>query len=535
MMLSSQPHRLPQQQLNAKHPPKSQEEVTKEWDGLAGDWDDLAIAASTTSMSSLAKMANPNAELFRRCVRPALQQLVGKRDEKRGEKGRRNSSPSGSRRPSLDERAGDDGASTEQAAAPDDGDGGVGVDPSTAVSSSSCTSNQIKRKVRIVDFGCGTGIMIQHIMRWWHQHQQEQQQEEPGGDRNNSNSNDKDNRPIELEILGIDASSHMVEMLRDKVQSCEWDGAVTPLCCVVAQLPPLVLSHPRENNEVEDDPCSCNNNSSNSKCKVSNNMNDTSSYELLQTWVGTADVVVACCALGCVPDDDLDVTVTQLVALLRPHGHGQLVHCEWWEDESVAATTEDDGGEEGTADVPPRSPREQAGSNGATGPDETRGRCGYGRIPGAKGMTVCRAREIHATRTSVGALESVSVDVVRYGASNQDDATAGLLLGVARTTDAAPPAPTSDTPEEKQRAGGGGASKELKALAKRNGAVSHLWKRTALSYPSNRRFLRNDFHSHLVPVGRMGPVRFAGYSALLAFTGSARVLREARTSLLPGP
>jgi SAM-dependent methyltransferase len=337
-----------------------------------------------------------------------------------------------------------------------------GVIRSTVVSS----SNRIKKKVRIVDFGCGTGIMIQHIMRWWHQHQQEQQQEEQGGDRNNSNN---ENEPIELEILGIDASSRMVEMLRDKVQSCGWDnGAVTPLCCVVARLPPLVLSHPRENNEEEEeDPRSRNlnssNSNSNSKRKINNN-NEESSYELLRQWVGTADVVVACCALCCVPDDDLDATVAQLVALLRPHGQGQLVHCEWWEDAVAAA--EDDDGEEG-ADGPPHSYRELAGSNGAEFGEgaspptavqglETLGRCCWGRIPGAKGMTVCRAREIHATRTSLSRLESVSVDVVRCGASNRGDGggdvtpAGGMLLGVARTNDrAAPTAPTTtDTPEQ---------------------------------------------------------------------------------------
>jgi hypothetical protein len=120
MMLSSQQHRLPQQQLRARQPPKTQEEVTREWDGLAGDWDDLATA--TTSVSSLGAAGgnanNPNAELFRRCVRPALRQLVRERNnsnEKGGEGGLGNSSRSGSSRPSLgggDEGAGDDDVGT---------------------------------------------------------------------------------------------------------------------------------------------------------------------------------------------------------------------------------------------------------------------------------------------------------------------------------------------------------------------------------------------------------------------------------------
>jgi SAM-dependent methyltransferase len=445
MMLSSQQHRLPQQQLHARQPPKTQEEVTREWDGLAGDWDDLATAAA--AVSSLGNVANPNAELFRRCVRPALQQLGRERrncNEKRGEGGLgKNSSPSGSRRPSLhgDEGAWDDDVSAKQAtttAATDDGEG-EGADQRTAVSS---TSNHVKRKVRIVDFGCGTGIMIQHIMRWWQQHQKEHQEEQ--GDDGNSNHNDKDNEPIELEIVGIDASSRMVEMLRDKVQSCGWDCAATPLCCAVARLPPLVLPHPRKNEE--EDPSSCSNNSSNSNSKSKikikiNNSNDESSYDLLQKWVGTADLVVACCALGCVPDDDLDATMKQLSLLLRPHGQGQLVHCEWWED-AVAATG--DHGDEGT-DGPPHNHRELAGSNGATETDEAPGRRCWGRISGAKGMTVGRAHKIHATRTSFSRLESVAMDVVRYGASNHcgDAPAGGMLFGVARTAKDGPAAPTT--------------------------------------------------------------------------------------------
>jgi hypothetical protein len=148
--------------------------------------------------------------------------------------------------------------------------------------------------------------------------------------RNDSSGLDNDNKQKEVrwEVLAIDSSRQMIEVLRDKIRACEWT-CVHAVCTVLARHEASLTQGAEKNCNVDvgDD---------------DDNDHPESVCRLLGEWKGTADVVVASCVLPYLPPADVAPTMRCLAALLRP-GTGHLVHSEWCE--SVVAPTHDDDGD----------------------------------------------------------------------------------------------------------------------------------------------------------------------------------------------
>ena len=186
-----------------------QASVTREWDSLAGDWDDFA--------------ANHVLQLVPHFVE---------------------------RLPSATKLEGADANSRA-----------VAEEPSDA-------------PLRVIDFGCGTGVLVQHLLRHFERLAQP------------------------CEILAIDASSKMIEVLQDKILSREWEK-VTPFCGKLADL---------DSDHTESFP------------------------PVVQNYLkNPADVILASHVFMYVPPDDFPATMNVLRKMLKTSG--LLIHTDWMQSD----------------------------------------------------------------------------------------------------------------------------------------------------------------------------------------------------------
>jgi SAM-dependent methyltransferase len=157
--------------------------------------------------------------------------------------------------------------------------------------------------LRMVDFGCGTGLWIEQMMRQSHSGQQDHAGAGPN---------------CHWHILALDASGSMIRVLREKIRNCEWSNVQT-LTTVLAQW---------DNDSQETT-------SSNTAMSFDN------SSMILSEWWGTADIVVAWNVLSFIPQSDQAATMRQIARLLKPSGI--ICHSDWPDtfttDDRTAAST----------------------------------------------------------------------------------------------------------------------------------------------------------------------------------------------------
>lgn len=120
----------------------------------------------------------------------------------------------------------------------------------------------------VVDFGCGTGLLTALL------------------------------QPNVLQVVGVDVSTKMVEVLRDKIQSKAWTN-VQAVAAVLGKL--------------EEAPSDV--------------------RELIESLYGKVDLIVASSVLTFVPDQDMESTCRVLGRLLKD-SMGLLVHSDWPKSEA---------------------------------------------------------------------------------------------------------------------------------------------------------------------------------------------------------
>ncbi|CAM9729909.1 unnamed protein product [Discosporangium mesarthrocarpum] len=119
----------------------------------------------------------------------------------------------------------------------------------------------------IVDFGCGTGLLIEHLCS------------------NNTR------------VIGIDASPSMIEQVSLKIKTREWTN-VEAFCAVLADL------------------------------EKDNGITDEATRQAIQGLSGQVDLIVASSVLNFIPASDQAATMRALETLLKPKT-GILIHSDW--------------------------------------------------------------------------------------------------------------------------------------------------------------------------------------------------------------
>jgi SAM-dependent methyltransferase len=99
---------------------------------------------------------------------------------------------------------------------------------STGGSSSSSSSSS--RIIRIIDFGCGTGLFIEQLVQYYQTQFQQQQQQQPQQQASSSNigrnTTTTTTTTTHVEILGIDTSSSMIQIVKEKIRNYGWNENV---------------------------------------------------------------------------------------------------------------------------------------------------------------------------------------------------------------------------------------------------------------------------------------------------------------------
>jgi 2-polyprenyl-3-methyl-5-hydroxy-6-metoxy-1,4-benzoquinol methylase len=137
-------------------------------------------------------------------------------------------------------------------------------------SSQNAASAAAYKSWTVVDFGCGTGLLTDRL------------------------------RTKVKQVIGIDVSSKMIEMMEEKIQSQEWDN-VRGIHCVLAELD-------GKDSNVE-------------------------TKEAIEALYGTVDMIVASSVLTFIPENDVQATMATLGKLLKP-GIGKLFHSDWSRSEA---------------------------------------------------------------------------------------------------------------------------------------------------------------------------------------------------------
>ena len=149
--------------------------------------------------------------------------------------------------------------------------------------SSSTLSPAEPTTIRIVDFGCRTGLFIECLIEHY-------------------TKTDVPPEHVSIQILGIEASSSMIRVVQEKIRNYEWNAdeskiSVTAICTRPHSLPP--------ESEI--------------RC-------------LLNEWHGTVDFIFACSVLSYLPTSTLAPTMIELSKLLKPC-EGRFVHSDWLHDD----------------------------------------------------------------------------------------------------------------------------------------------------------------------------------------------------------
>lgn len=125
-------------------------------------------------------------------------------------------------------------------------------------------NDQNNKKPIVIDFGCGTGIITEKLQK---------------------NSS---------QIIAIDASTNMIELLIDKIRDYDWINVIAYA---------IVLGHLDENKF----------------------------QDMFHNIIGTIDIIIASSVMSYIPNEDYDITMMYLGRLLKQGGyffHTDLVHDE---------------------------------------------------------------------------------------------------------------------------------------------------------------------------------------------------------------
>ena len=140
---------------------------------------------------------------------------------------------------------------------------------------------------RVIDFGCGTGLLTEKL------------------------------RTVCAQVLAIDASTRMMQVVKEKIRSSEWENV---------QAVTAVLGQPEDGD-------------------ATNTTDAAATRQILSDWRGTADLVVASSVMSFIPESDMEATMQAIARLLKPGGI--FCHSDWpaseaklpnesmWEDKAM--------------------------------------------------------------------------------------------------------------------------------------------------------------------------------------------------------
>jgi SAM-dependent methyltransferase len=242
-----------------------------EWDALAGEWDDIAAGYATC--------------LFHHCVR---HQLL----------------PSVATTTTTPATTTTNTTTTDITSLPQE-------DPSASTGTMTTIGEPRENEIiRIVDFGCGTGLFIERLVEYY---------------CTNHNDNDGGHNTVAVQILAMDASSAMIRAVQEKIRNYGWNTDRITVTAIHGIILPDVMSLP----EVQNDIVETNRNHPNSSIR-----------QLLQEWEGTVDLTIASSVLSFIPNDDLPATMMELSKLLKPQCGGRFLHSDWTVSELGIPTSE---------------------------------------------------------------------------------------------------------------------------------------------------------------------------------------------------
>lgn len=254
--------------------------MTREWDALAGEWDDLAAGYATG--------------FYRELLR------VLRDEQQRQQQPHRTTSPRGG-------GSGAAGAVAEEESIPR---------RRTTASTTTPRLDETTRAAVVVDFGCGTGLLTAKLSA----------------------------APWCAKVLALDASGAMVRAVHDKMRARDWHGvqAVTAVLGLLEEeaegggggggddeempLPPRT-AQPNTVGDYETAAPPAAVDAAPSVSTTNAVADAAAARAVLAAWRGSADVVAASSVLNFVPPGDLPATMRQLARLLKPHG--LLVHTDW--------------------------------------------------------------------------------------------------------------------------------------------------------------------------------------------------------------
>jgi SAM-dependent methyltransferase len=314
----------------------------REWDALAGEWDDIAAGYATC--------------LFHHCVRNQLLPSVATTT----------TTPATTTTTTTT-------ATTITSLPQEDSSASTGA--LTAIGEP--RENEI---IRIVDFGCGTGLFIERLVEYYC----------------TNDDDDGGHNTVAVQILAMDASSAMIRAVQEKIRNYGWNTDRITVTAIHGIIMPDGMSLPEVQNDI-----------------VETNRNhhpNSSIRQLLQELEGTVDLIIASSVLSFIPNDDLPATMMELSKLLKPqYDCGRFLHSDWTVSEFEIPTSE------ATATAP-----DEQMHNEHEGDDDVR----RTSVP----MTKERALAIYQMGIH---LKMESIQTVHWKVQNQYSLVQPVLIGVA--------------------------------------------------------------------------------------------------------
>jgi SAM-dependent methyltransferase len=182
--------------------------------------------------------------------------------------------------------------------------------------------------IRIIDFGCGTGLLIERFIQYFTKQQSQQhltiQQQQL----------EEQHRYPKVHIIGIDTSVSMIRIVREKIRNYGWNDNPDQIFVYAFH---ANLSHSIQYSSTsitKDDDVNVNmpsfpntggSNNTSDRNKININIE---LQTLLQEWENKVDLIVASSVLSYLPTFELSNTIQIFSYLLKPK-IGHLIHSEW--------------------------------------------------------------------------------------------------------------------------------------------------------------------------------------------------------------